>query len=293
MVEMLDPSEVDVVDQDPVEEEPGGQTESIEEVARKGGWVPQDEWTGNPDDWKPARQFVEDGFEMAKSIRKHNETLERKLSETTSRIEQLQAQISQLAQQQSVATKNTVDSQRQQLEAEIERALDDGDREALDKAYKALHELDQIETSVSEPTTPARNEQEDRRVVAEWAERNKDWYGKDEWLSHTAAESVEKYLMQGFSMKSALVKTEAELAPKIRELRGDKTMPADHETGPAVTTGEQTNVSPGRVPRLRESQLSRSEYAAFEAFKNRGVVKDPQKFLDNVIKRHQTEMMGR
>ena len=36
-------------------------TTEIMEEARKQGWVPEDEWKGDPDKWRPAEEFVERG----------------------------------------------------------------------------------------------------------------------------------------------------------------------------------------------------------------------------------------
>ena len=34
------------------------------EIAAELGWKPQDQWTGDPDKWKPADQFIRDGRDI-------------------------------------------------------------------------------------------------------------------------------------------------------------------------------------------------------------------------------------
>ena len=52
----------------------GGDDDQLPEhevAAREKGWRPKDEWEGDPDDWRPAKQFLEWG-EMRSTIKNQN-----------------------------------------------------------------------------------------------------------------------------------------------------------------------------------------------------------------------------
>jgi hypothetical protein len=46
----------------------------IEQRASSQGWVPQDEWDGDPDQWRPAKEFIDRG-ELFKKIEDQNRTI--------------------------------------------------------------------------------------------------------------------------------------------------------------------------------------------------------------------------
>lgn len=50
-----------------VQEPQTPQISQVEQRAMEQGWVPQDQWAGEPDDWRPAKEFVDRG-ELLKSI---------------------------------------------------------------------------------------------------------------------------------------------------------------------------------------------------------------------------------
>ena len=48
---------------------------SAEDKARAQGWRPQEEYNGNPDNWKTAEQFIEDGNKIAPIQKERNDRL--------------------------------------------------------------------------------------------------------------------------------------------------------------------------------------------------------------------------
>ena len=47
---------------------------AAEEKALEQGWVPQDEWEGDPDQWRPAKEYLDRG-ELFKKIEDQNRTI--------------------------------------------------------------------------------------------------------------------------------------------------------------------------------------------------------------------------
>ena len=56
----------------PANNEP--QLSAAEEKAMDQGWVPQDQWEGDPDQWRPAKEFLDRG-ELFKKIEDQNRTI--------------------------------------------------------------------------------------------------------------------------------------------------------------------------------------------------------------------------
>lgn len=135
-----------------------------EEQAREQGWVPKEEWTGDPKKWRPAREFAERGELFGKI-----DHMGRELKETRKALRMLQ------------------EHHQQVKESEFKRAVDE--LKALQKQHLEAGNSDgYLETS--ELLTDLKAEQKAREVTAEvqqgqphpdfvaWTRKEK-WYGAD------------------------------------------------------------------------------------------------------------------
>jgi len=153
---------------------------NYEQEARKEGWVPQDEWKGDPDKWKPAERFVEDG----KNI---NGILRSKVDRLEDRVNQLLDSNKQL----NEFSQRTIEKERREKEGLIEelksarkQAITDGDGDAYERAS------DQIQ-SLQEDLRPA-PEKLDPEAQA-WLSNN-SWYESNRKL-HAFADGVADQLI--------------------------------------------------------------------------------------------------
>lgn len=73
-IDLLESQEHDLPEQEAAQE-----VDPLEQEARSQGWCPKEEWKGDPDQWKPAQQFVEDGknpyFKEVHALKKQNKSL--------------------------------------------------------------------------------------------------------------------------------------------------------------------------------------------------------------------------
>lgn len=160
-------TEVQVVEQNVVQEQTT-QTEkpvdSYEADAREQGWRPKEEWDGDPDKWRPAKEFVERGELFGKI-----DSMGKELKETRKALKMLQEHHTQVK------------------EAEYKRAV--AELKALQKKHLETGDSDgYLETS--ELLTDLKAEQKAREVAAEmttnqphpdfvqWVNANK-WYNAD------------------------------------------------------------------------------------------------------------------
>lgn len=145
--------------------------EATIELAREQGWVPQDEWKGPSEKWKPAEQFVEDGEQ-------YHGTLKKKLGEVEFELQQVRT----LKQDMETSLKKALvkeqkekEDLRTRLRVERKRAFEERDSDAFDRADEALTELDK------EATAPPHEPQGLDSDTQTWLNAN-DWYRTDPGL---------------------------------------------------------------------------------------------------------------
>ena len=151
----------------------------LEQQASEKGWVPQKEWTGDPAEWRSAREFIERGEWIGKFRAKDRE------------IEQIkQALIEMTAQNRKIfATgyQKAVDD----LKAQRRQALREGNlEEAEDIAEKIEETKKALEEAKKEPV-PAPVQQPNPEHL-QWLEKN-PWYQTDDVMAGAADRLAAKY----------------------------------------------------------------------------------------------------
>lgn len=138
--------------------------DSYESAARDQGWKPKEEYTGDPDKWRPAKEFVERGELFGKI-----DNMGKELKETRKALKMLQEHHSKVRE---TEFKNAV----QELKALQKRHLEEGNSDGYLEATELLTDLktEQKAREVVVQNTPA---QPDPRFV-NWVGENK-WYEKD------------------------------------------------------------------------------------------------------------------
>ena len=182
-----------------------GDSES-ESEARRLGWKPQDEWKGNPKDWKPADKFIRDGENTHGYLKKQVDHLKRTIHAQTQAI----ATISQ----------REYDRAKAELEAAMEVAVDDGDKERVKQLRQQEQSLEKVKPQASQTIDPA---------IVDFQERNAEWYGKDakmtRYADSVAAELSQSVTSGRMTLEEALEQIEEEV-DEIRSKKAPKEQPA-------------------------------------------------------------------
>jgi hypothetical protein len=148
--------------QEPVNQEPAQLTE-IEQRASTQGWVPKDEWDGDPEQWRPAKEFLDRG-ELFKKIDDQNRT-----------IKEFKKTLEEFAKHHSKVQKVEYDRALADLKAAKKVALNEGDADAVidvDERIALVREAQkEAEAPVQVPNAPA----EINPVFRAWVEKN-SWY---------------------------------------------------------------------------------------------------------------------
>lgn len=111
--------------------------------ARDMGWVPQEQFKGDPERWKPAQKFVEDGENILPIVNARNKSLEKK-------IEKMEADFAKRLEAIDRTSKNVLERQKQAHKEEMDRikagmkeAVANGDSETYEALEKRRDDLTQ------------------------------------------------------------------------------------------------------------------------------------------------------
>jgi len=162
------------------EEESVDPNELIEDQARQQGWVPFDEWNGDPKEWRPADVFLERGeyFRTMKSQKRQIESLTNQMNELVNmqnkiRSDERQKTISELKRQKAEAMENQDFQRVMDIDEELDRNKEEEIKEKYDNSSTSSNEnSEQLSTTEQE-------------LVDNWLSKN-DWYNKDEELREEA-----------------------------------------------------------------------------------------------------------
>jgi len=164
--------------------------------ARTMGWVPKEEFRGDPSRWVEADVFLERGRTVMPILKKNNEHLEKLVKQQREEMDKLRSMFS--ASQESIqelqkvhvdATKAAVAKARRDLMNELKEAKQTGD---VDREIEITEELDELRTRAKEfekepvkpepvKPEPAKAKEDDgvHPDFAAWQAENK-WFGTDE-----------------------------------------------------------------------------------------------------------------
>lgn len=210
-------------------EQPDDTPEPIANLAKELGWVPKEEFRGEPDKWKPAEQFIRDGREIQQS--------------TSRELRSLREQFDRFGNVIETVAQDRVAAARTQWEAEMARAVEDGDTDA------ALKLARQEPVAKAAPANGGADP-----AVAQWVSKN-PWFNADP-LARARAEEV--------SNRLAHLPVAEQLAQVERAIRKEfpEHFPAPAKPPPATQTGQSRNPNPSnRVKGFNEMPQASQQMA--------------------------------
>ena len=264
--------QVEQVNSDPVVteqivDESGQQTQqpqapAYEEKAREQGWVPKEEWTGDPDKWRPAREFVDRG-ELFSKI----DSMSRELKDAKRTLKMMQ------------------DHHAKVKESEYNRAVED--LKALQKKHLEEGNSDgYLETT--ELLTDIRAEQRAREAVAQAAPKTQDprfidWLGKNDWYNkdkemHEYADAVGL----GYAQQNPGLAPEEVLGYVTQQVKGrfrERFVNPNRNKPSAVEGGATTTKSPNKGA----VELTEEERKVMNTFVRAGVM-TKEAYIDEIKK---------
>lgn len=232
------------------------QPTEIELRAREEGWVPLEEWSGDPDAWRPAKEFVDRG-ELFKKIDDQNRT-----------IKEFKRALDDLKQHHSKVRETEYKRALQALKEQKKEALLEGD---VDRVISLDDEIDlvkQEQTKLKEPTTEVTQQEQAPEFVA-WVNRNK-WYENNEPMKAFADAIGRNLAMSGMAPNKVLEEVEkqvrAEFPNRFRNPNKDKPGAVEGSTNKGTGSNQSVNMSDDerRVMQrfVRTGVMTEKEYIA-------------------------------
>jgi hypothetical protein len=176
------------------------QLTEIEQRALADGWVPKDQWDGDPDQWRPAKEFVDRG-ELIKKIESQGRTL-KEFKRALEDFGKHHAKVREVEFERALST----------LKAQKKDALELGE---MDKVVEIDERIDAVKdakrTATTQPVVNVPDVPEGNPVFDNWTERN-SWY-KNNAAMRAYADRIGNELgaKGGISPTELLSKVEAEV----------------------------------------------------------------------------------
>lgn len=161
------------------------QLSEVEVRAQEQGWVPQDQWEGDPDQWRPAKEFLDRG-ELFKKI----DEQKRELKQIKAAMEEFgkhHAKVREVEYQRALAT----------LKAQKKAALEEGDADAVVEIDERIAETkEQAKEAAAEAARPAPQQGEPDPAFVRWQNRNQ-WYSNDRAMKAVADDVARDLVLRG------------------------------------------------------------------------------------------------
>ena len=140
---------------------------AIEIQAKAMGWVPQDDFRGDPEMWKDAESFVKDGYEILPILRERTRKMASNMDITVQELAKTKELLKTLTGHHKRTEQMAYDRALKTIKEDQRKAVENQDIETYDKLGKALEDLEK-------PAEPEANPNIDPGFIA-WKDEN-PWY---------------------------------------------------------------------------------------------------------------------
>lgn len=193
----------------------------IEEKAMAEGWVPQDEWDGDPDQWRPAKEFLDRG-ELFKKIEDQNRTI-KEFKRVLEDMKQHNAKIRE------VEYKRALNA----LKEQKKEALENGDADSVIRLDDQIDLVKQEQIKLQNQPQNAVADEVNPELAA-WIDKNK-WYETDRAMKAYADDLGRELALRGQPPAEILKEVERqvkqEFAHKFRNPNRDKPGAVESSSG--------------------------------------------------------------
>jgi hypothetical protein len=195
-------------------------TTAVDTEARSMGWVPKDEWKGDPDKWRPSDEFVQRGKEILPIVRSQLEREKSKTADLEKRLDEATATLKRVDRMTAIALERQKTQILSEFEAKKEAAVETGDRDAYRRVSEqeraALKSLeDDAKEAAKDTETPDKSglSARDKAAVDEWVAEN-TWFNSSRLLRAAADDHFDDVAkeMPGATMAERLTEVRKRVA---------------------------------------------------------------------------------
>jgi len=239
--------------------------ESIEVQARAMGWVPEDEFKGNPEMWKDAETFVKNGYEVLPILRERTKTMATKMDEVTQKLAKTESLLATLTEHHKKTDELAYKRALADLKAEQRKAVEDNDVERFDAIDRKLEQLEKPEQSTNDANL-------DPGFVA-WKSEN-PWYDNDAELS-VYADSIAGFVERTSGLKGGKAFFD-KVTEEVKARYPDKFKNPNREKPNAVEGGGDNNTGPVKPKKKTYSDMPQDAKEACDELVKAGLMEKDQ-----------------
>lgn len=165
----------------------------LEDDARHDGWVPREEYRGDPERWVDAAEFVERGKHINKILQSKNKRLEDEIANLRTGVEQFK----KFSQERHAAQIKEKEDEVSILKAQRAAAIREGDGERVEELSDRIDAAKdaQRELSIKQQQDVEQPRQQEDPIFVDWKAKNR-WYD-DNPEAQTEANKYATELRQG------------------------------------------------------------------------------------------------
>jgi len=254
--------------------------------AEEDGWVPKEEWKGNPKDWVDFREFNIRG-ELMTRIKSQSNQLHTLMGETKDLKEALQV----LGEHNKKTAEREYNRAIKTLKAERRDAREANDYEALDEIEDQIDELteakkdlDVKETNKKENTGNVGPTPEQKAYVQEWIENPENkWYVEDKALTAAADSFIWEYAQtHPNDLEGAISHMEKQMKKRFPEETGGKQIKRGSAT--TETDGRTRSKTQRSGKKFTQKDLTEEQRKVGKTFVNQGVFDSMQEWVEELAK---------
>jgi len=205
------------------------QADTIEREARAQGWVPEDEYKGDPAKWRSAEEFVERGKKITPILKERNEKLVRDIEAMNAKLERQGEAVQELMQYYSKSEQRAYQKAFNDLKAKQREAVETGDTAAFEAAEREIDEL--TKSPPPEPKKTKETPQGPPPEFDDFLEAN-PWYTSDPELTEYADFIGTRMMNSG--IRKPLDKVYADIAKQVKARFPEKFENPKRSTAQAV-----------------------------------------------------------
>lgn len=159
--------------------------DDIEGQARRMGWVPKEEFRGDPARWTDAKSFVDRGQTELPILRERNRTLDRRLESTERELKEVKEVLVEVREFNSRSEERAFNRAKTELEQQRREAVEQADVGAVETIQRQIDELEPPKPVTKPATPPNTGTPEVDAVTREWGRQN-PWFLTDPEMNATA-----------------------------------------------------------------------------------------------------------
>jgi len=164
----------------PKVEEKAPEVSEVEERARAQGWVPKEEWDGDPAAWRPASVFVDRGELLGK------------IKSQSTEMRELKTMVNYLAEQNRKLYEAGYEKAIAELQNARDQAVEAGDSRAVRELDKQIRDHEKAAAEATKPVQVKQSQNAAAELYQEFLQRN-TWYEKDEVMQDWANGAAVKF----------------------------------------------------------------------------------------------------